>query len=201
MKFDKTGARAYSSPLLTTQSPAAPHACPTGHHEKNISTQCTQTQTHARLSCPHGHPQRTPGAEGAPRQGPRPAQRITTRTALAAADRRFPKERRLLRPEEFQRVFQNPCRSGDAALLVLARGNGLGHARLGLAISVKSARSAVVRNRIKRIVRESFRHRQGTLGALDFVVTARAGVGTLSGEQLRTALERHWSSLASCKKS
>lgn len=113
----------------------------------------------------------------------------------------FTRQVRLVKPEEFQRVFQNSCKSGDSALLVLARRNDCGHARLGLAISMKSARSAVTRNRVKRLARESFRHYQAQLGSVDYVVTGRSGIDGKTNEELRAALEKHWRILAECKKS
>lgn len=66
---------------------------------------------------------------------------------------------------------------------------------------MKAARTAVARNRIKRIVRESFRHRHAMLGALDFVVTGRGGVDKKTNQELRAALEKHWLALLACKKS
>jgi ribonuclease P protein component len=66
-----------------------------------------------------------------------------------------------------------------------------------MAISRKVARSAVARNRIKRIVRESFRHHQSRLGGMDWVVMARAGVTQQENAVLFTALQRHWQRLAS----
>ncbi|MEW6353453.1 MAG: ribonuclease P protein component [Pseudomonadota bacterium] len=108
---------------------------------------------------------------------------------------------RLTKPAEFQRVFQNACKSGDAALLVLARRNDRGYPRLGLAISIKAARGAVTRNRVKRIVRESFRRHQAALGSLDFVVTGRPLLAEKTNPELRAALDKHWQTLASCKKS
>ena len=116
-------------------------------------------------------------------------------------DFRFTRSYRLVRPEEFQRVFQDPCKSADKFLVVLARKNHCGLARLGLAISLKATGIAVTRNRIKRVIRESFRQQRAALAGLDFVVTARGGIGKGSNKELRASLEKHWSVLVECKKS
>jgi ribonuclease P protein component len=96
---------------------------------------------------------------------------------------------------QFQRVFKRAQRSSDGCFTVLAAPNGTEHARLGLAISKKAARSAVVRNRVKRIARESFRHHQAALGGLDVVVLARAGIAVKSRRELHASLTRHWARL------
>ena len=51
--------------------------------------------------------------------------------------------------------------------------NGGKHARLGMAVSIRVAGSAVRRNGIRRVIRESFRLHQHELPALDVFVTAR----------------------------
>jgi ribonuclease P protein component len=72
-------------------------------------------------------------------------------------------------------------------------------ARLGLAISRKVARTAVARNRIKRVSRESFRHRQYELGALDVVILGRNDVTIQSNRVLGTAMDNLWTQLiATC---
>ena len=90
----------------------------------------------------------------------------------------FARDQRLLRPAQFQRVFDadDQCRSVDDFFAILARPNGSPTARLGLAIGKKHLKTAVGRNRIKRLVRESFRHHAGDLSGLDIIVLARAGV-------------------------
>jgi len=80
-------------------------------------------------------------------------------------------------------------------MIVLAVPNELDHPRLGLAISRKAARHAVARNRIKRQIRESFRHWQSALGGLDVVVVGRAGVATLKNKDLNLLLEQLWTRL------
>jgi ribonuclease P protein component len=50
----------------------------------------------------------------------------------------------------------------------------------------------VARNRVKRLVRESFRHAQDDLAGLDLVVMARSGIAATPNRPLREALDRHW---------
>jgi ribonuclease P protein component len=109
---------------------------------------------------------------------------------------RFPRRARLTGRNAFAHVFAQPVKSSDRHFTVLARPNALGYPRLGLAISRKVAKSAVARNRIKRIVRESFRHHQAWLGDLDCVVMGRAGLTDQDNAMLFAALQRHWRRLA-----
>jgi ribonuclease P protein component len=62
--------------------------------------------------------------------------------------------------------------------------------RLGLTVSRKVG-GAVVRNRVKRRVREWFRERRGSLGSgLDWVVIARAPAADLAREAAEDELTR-----------
>jgi ribonuclease P protein component len=76
--------------------------------------------------------------------------------------------------------------------MVITRPNPAGHARLGLAVGVKAAGNAVNRNRVKRLARESFRHRQQELPPLDFVVNARVAAGKATNTEIRASLAAHW---------
>ena len=85
----------------------------------------------------------------------------------------LPKHTRLQNPIQFDRVFRNPAyRLTRAQFLLLAASNNLNHSRLGMVVGRKAAPSAVIRNRIKRILRESFRHR--ALAPFDIVVLAKS---------------------------
>lgn len=109
------------------------------------------------------------------------------------ASQGFPRQIRLLNGRDFQAVFQGKaCRSSDQKLTVLARPNGLSHARLGLAISKRFTRKAVARNRIKRLVRESFRQHQHLLSGLDLVVMSREAAPQTTNPALFNSLETHW---------
>ncbi|MEE4216617.1 MAG: ribonuclease P protein component [Xanthomonadales bacterium] len=126
--------------------------------------------------------------------------------ALAADDGKkngratLPRSSKLLKPSEFKRVFVQNASSTDRCFRVLARPSIAGRMRLGMAVSKKVDKSAVGRNRIKRVIRESFRHWRagqspGTDLSLDIVVLARPASATMCKEQLFSSLEKHWPSL------
>jgi ribonuclease P protein component len=105
---------------------------------------------------------------------------------------RFRKDNRLLTAAAFGRVFQKATRSRDNLFTVLCRRNEVGTARLGLAISKKHCRRATARNRIKRIIRESFRLHQVKLSGLDIVVINRPAAASAENAQIFDSLEAHW---------
>lgn len=108
---------------------------------------------------------------------------------------KFPGHVRLLKPAEYSRVFKNPVRSSDRLLTILAVANDKGQARLGLAISKKNAKRAVDRNRIKRLIRESFRLHQCDLPAIDLVVMAKPVTKSAENQQILQSLQQHWNRL------
>lgn len=93
---------------------------------------------------------------------------------------------------DFGRVFKKAGRSRDKMFTVLSRENGDGPARLGLAISKKHCRLAVGRNRLKRIVRESFRQHKEMLAGLDVVVMNQPAAQQADNRALFDSLSRHW---------
>lgn len=107
----------------------------------------------------------------------------------------FPRSARLLRPAQFRQVFADAERVSDRYFTVLGIGNDHGQARLGLAISRRAARKAVARNRIKRIIRESFRQRRASLPAIDIVVMARPVAADVERGELHRALDKLWQRL------
>jgi len=75
---------------------------------------------------------------------------------------------------------------------ILCSDNGRQDARLGLAISRKNCKLAVGRNRLKRLVRESFRQHKNELRGLDVVVLNQPDARHASNQALLASLERHW---------
>ena len=84
---------------------------------------------------------------------------------------------------------------------MVARQNGLGHARLGCAFSKRRLATAVARNRLKRIVRESFGLNYRQLGGLDVVIAAQRDLSTVANAELRGSLDQHWKKIAACARS
>jgi ribonuclease P protein component len=75
---------------------------------------------------------------------------------------------------------------------VLSRGNEMDRARLGLAISKKHCRRATGRNRLKRLVRESFRQHAAELKGLDIVVLGQPGASRADNKEIFSSLAGHW---------
>jgi ribonuclease P protein component len=103
----------------------------------------------------------------------------------------------LLLAAEFSRIFRDGRRRVDRFFAVIAapRTDGDG-SRLGLAISRKALPRAVDRNRIKRLVRDSFRHTEFSTD-VDVVVVARAGLRGASRRAVRDSLVAHFANLGS----
>ncbi len=115
---------------------------------------------------------------------------------------RFQRGLRLLTAGDYERVFQHPQKSSGKALTVLARQSGREVARLGLAIPRKHIRRAVERNRVKRLIRESFRRHQHLLRGLDVVVIGRSDLVKKNTQGVFECLENHWQRVsARCRSS
>ena len=85
----------------------------------------------------------------------------------------LPAQLRLRRKSDFDVAYARGRRLGDGFFTVIALRNEWGAPRLGLAVAVRVAGGAVRRNRLRRLIRESFRLHQASLPALDLVVSAR----------------------------
>ena len=107
----------------------------------------------------------------------------------------FPRSVRLLNSSDFQAIFKRPVVYSDRLFRVYGRAlkNSTSGAtsRLGLAISRKAASRAVDRNRIKRCVREAFRHLHHQLdeeGSVEFIVMARPEAKMVDNAELQAAI-------------
>ena len=112
----------------------------------------------------------------------------------------FPRSARLRHRFEFDSVFAKPKKSIDRYWVILASQQpadlGINHSRLGLVISKKRIRLAVQRNRIKRLIRESFRQQKYALAPLDIIVLARDKTACYDNDVLSASLTKHWRRLA-----
>lgn len=104
-------------------------------------------------------------------------------------DARFPRQARVRARAEFDRVFKDGKRTALPLLALHWLPDGQ-PPRLGLAVSRKVDTRAVVRNRVKRVLRDHFRHARATLAAGAYVFVARPPAAAAPPAVLREAADR-----------
>lgn len=169
-------------------------------NETHFSAQQFEAQAHPRFPCAHGYESRSTRSETPSRQRSGAPDAVRSRTSprslsATVTTERFTRSFRLTTPSQFRFVFNKPVRSRDAFFTVLGRSSEHAHARLGLAVSRKTDKRAVMRNRLKRLIRESFRHHR--LPVLDIVVITQPSAAKATNDELRSSLKRHWRRLDS----
>jgi ribonuclease P protein component len=107
----------------------------------------------------------------------------------------LPRRSRLSGKAAFSRVFEQASVSSDASFRILGRLSDMSGSRLGMAVSRQVDKRAVQRNRLKRVIRESFRKHYlatQTRAPLDLVVLPRKLAVALDNKTLFEHLSRHW---------
>ena len=107
----------------------------------------------------------------------------------------FTKKDRLLNPKDYSFVFEKPHRVGNGNLTILFRDNKKEHSRLGLIIAKKNVKKAVERNRVKRLIRESFRYHKTKLQGLDIIVIAKRGINSFKNNEILQNLDVQWNKI------
>ncbi|HEX9793087.1 MAG TPA: ribonuclease P protein component [Planctomycetota bacterium] len=101
----------------------------------------------------------------------------------------LPRASHLLRKADFDRVYRQGARArGRFILVVAAAGMQPGTARMGLSVSRRYSRSAVVRNRARRCLREAFRLVRAELPHLDLVLSPLVSGRRCGTRELRDEL-------------
>jgi ribonuclease P protein component len=101
----------------------------------------------------------------------------------------FRPHERIRDPADFRRAFERKRSASDDTMVVHGVENGRDYPRLGISIGRRKVRTAVARNRVKRLLREAFRLAKDELPAgVDLVVVPRTG--DLTFAQVRQALPR-----------
>ena len=109
---------------------------------------------------------------------------------MAVGGESFPKGARLTRRSEFLALSRRGRKLHTPHFVVLTQPNDRGESRLGITVT-KRVGNSVMRNLIKRRVREYFRrHRAELPKATDFLIIARNGAASLAGELIASELER-----------
>jgi len=102
----------------------------------------------------------------------------------------FPKLNRLRKSWEYQRVWKMGCKLHTPHFILLLAKNSDAYSRLGLTVSRKVG-NAVMRNRVKRQVREFFRFQKDKFSpTVDLSVVAKRGAASLSLAETHNELQQ-----------
>lgn len=106
----------------------------------------------------------------------------------------YRKRYRLTKTSDFFQVINLPDSNKYyfPGFMICARTNGLDCPRLGLSVSKRFVGKAVQRNRIKRIIRESFICCRDMLLLMDFVVLSRPGIEKVRTETMFQKFQTYW---------
>lgn len=83
---------------------------------------------------------------------------------------RFPRQAKIVKTDDFSSVFNLRKRIASQHLVMRYRLNEANQPRLGLIVSKKTAKSAVQRNYMRRVLRELFRLNQQNFPVIDLVI-------------------------------
>lgn len=110
----------------------------------------------------------------------------------------LPPEQRLKKPAQFQAVYSSRQWGGSRHFTF----NILGVTNtenadtvLGVTVSKKVSKRAVDRNRIKRQIREFFRHNQAQLNDAELIITAKSSCNKASDRDRAESLDELWNKI------
>lgn len=103
---------------------------------------------------------------------------------------RLPKQAKLLKTDDFSSVFNLRKRIANTYLVIRFKPNNFNHPRLGLVVGKKTAKLAVHRNYMKRVLRELFRLKQHQLPSLDLVVQVQKKFQKSEFNQIKQEFEK-----------
>lgn len=159
-------------------------------YEKNVPTQCDQKKKNPWIQSANGNQKRPSSVKQTSCKRQKAINCIDNFVKVT-----FSREHRIITKKEFKHIFDDASKISQKHLFILYKPNQLPSARLGLSIGKRIAKSAVVRNRIKRIIRESFRAHRMNLKKVDIVVIARQPCDKLSNQNLREGIDKLWEKL------
>jgi ribonuclease P protein component len=174
--------------LLKQKSPKG------GIDEAHIPAESSASSTRAWLSEPREESSGPRDSQATAREGTSTACCSgAVEVGVGIQTERFRRTDRLVRPEEFTYVLRYGRRVHNGAFVMVVadqaaqcRERGT---RLGITVSRRVGK-AIVRNRVKRRIREWFRHKRPLLKQnLDIVVIAQRAAARLSGRETVRALE------------
>ena len=112
------------------------------------------------------------------------------------SDNRFPKANRLVNEEDFSRVYKNGLKVNEGVFAFYLLEKKQDGPRIGI-VAPKYLGNAAERNRVKRIIRESFRKNKDKFEGFDFIVRPKEAASSLTNAELA---ERFLSNFRASKK-
>lgn len=142
--------------------------------EANLSAEQQTTGKNARLPRENGDQSWSTCTQATPRKRPKPAD---TSALLRSGLRTWFMTVHLRASQEFQKVYRKGKRYDGPLITAFVLPNKLPHNRFGVTASRKALGKAVNRNRARRLLKEAFRLKAGSLGSLrvkyDWVLNAK----------------------------
>jgi ribonuclease P protein component len=155
-------------------------------YEKDLATQEDSAQKRTWISEKNGHPWR-PGCIKS--KTPEGSQAINcSLEASSSTQRGLKREQRLTKSEQYTLVYNSGSTQTDRLLVLKAMHNRLDYSRYGISVS-KRVGNAVVRNRVKRILREILRLSKLCPG-WDIILIARSPAATGDYHVIKASLEK-----------
>lgn len=162
-------------------------------HEENVSAEQSASKANAWVSRPHGEPRWTERVEATARQGPEEADGVDPAQAAGVSPGRpasFPKHARLRKRGDYLRVQRDGRRHHTDQFVVLIAPSSGPNTRIGITVSTRVG-NAVVRNRVKRVLREILRASWREISpAGDVVIIAKPAAAQTTHAKAGTQLKR-----------
>jgi ribonuclease P protein component len=165
------------------------------YDKENLPAEQSAPQEDPRISRPDAHEERPGGVVAAAREGAQGPFRIAGSQVPGMRAEAFPRSSRLSRRSDYRATYDAGKKVAGRLLVLFIRPNEEGALRLGLTATRRTG-NAVVRNRIRRRLREIFRTEArarltgGGWASADVVLNARDGAASATSRELALDLER-----------
>jgi len=105
---------------------------------------------------------------------------------------KFPPDLRLKSARDFNQVFYRAKKLSAHNFVLLFQTNNLDYPRLGIIIAKRNVAAAAARNRLRRMIKESFRLHRYIIKGYDVIFIGYKGINSITKEELKRCLEKQW---------